>query len=179
MEELLKIDPTFNEGMFITKVNNIFVMLHSAIMMDDLNRVKHYLSDEIIEKYESLLQDLNRRHVRQMYDELNVKDTHLNNITINDDCVIIDVVINSRYMDYLVDKETGKFISGYNDHRIEKKYYLKFSKKRGAASYSMDKKCPGCGANIDVNNHGRCDYCGTIFDAKNYDWILTSIRVEG
>ena len=179
MEELLKIDSEFNKGMFITKVNNIFVMLHSAIMMDDLDRVKHFLSDEVIEKYEDVLKDLNNRHVRQMYDELNVKDTDIKDVIIKDDCVIINVVIHSRYMDYIVDKDTGKFISGYNDHRIEKTNYLEFTKKRGAAAYNIDKKCPGCGANIDVNNHGKCDYCGTIFNAKNYDWILTSIRVEG
>lgn len=44
MNELLNIDKTFNEAMFITKVNNIFIMLHSAIMMDDLNRVRHFIS---------------------------------------------------------------------------------------------------------------------------------------
>ena len=178
MDELLKIDKTFNEGMFITKVNNIFVMLHSAIMMDDLNRVKHYISDSIFEKYEGFLASLNKNNARQMYDELNVKNTKIKNIDIKDDCVIINVELISRYMDYVVNKDTGKFISGYNDHRIEKRYNLEFTKIIGAKVYSMDKKCPGCGANIDVNNHGRCDYCGTIFDAKNYDWILTSITIE-
>ncbi len=179
MEELLKIDPTFNEGMFITKVNNIFVMLHSSVMMDNLERVKHFLSNNVYQKYESVLQDLNKRNVRQMYDELNVKNTSIKDITINNDCVIIKVDITSRYMDYLVDKETGKFVSGYNDHRIEKINHLEFTKSLKASSYNMDKKCPGCGANIDVNNSGKCAYCGSTFNAENYDWILTSIIVEG
>ena len=179
MNELIKMDPTFNEAMFITKVNNIFVMLHSAVMMDNLDRVRHFLSDNVILKYEKILKDLNNRNVRQMYDELNVKETHIRNIEIKEDCVIIKVEIISRYMDYLVDKSTGKFISGYNDHRIEKRNYLELTKMLGAKAYGLDKKCPGCGANIDVNNRGKCDYCGTIFNTKNYDWILTSIEVEG
>ena len=29
----------------------------------------------------------------------------------------------------------------------------------------------------DVNKNGKCEYCGTIFNAENYDWILTSIEV--
>ena len=179
MGELLKIDPTFNEGMFITKVNNIFIMLHSAIMMDDLDRVRHFISDNIEEKYESLLTSLNNRNVRQMYDELNVKSTSIKDIQINEDCVIIKVDITSRYMDYLVDKSTGKFISGFNDHRVEKIYHLEFTKKIGSKNYNIDKKCPGCGANIDINNNGKCEYCGSIFNTENYDWILTSIMVEG
>ena len=179
MNELLKIDPTFNEGMFITKVNNIFVMLHSSIMMDNLERVKHFLSEEVYEEYKNILNDLNKRNVRQMYDELNVKETHLKNIAILDNCVILKVDIISRYMDYLVDKTSGKFISGYNDHRIEKINHLEFTKKINASNYGIDKKCPGCGANIDINNNGKCAYCGSIFNTEKYDWILTSIKVEG
>lgn len=179
MNELLKIDPTFNEGMFITKVNNIFVMLHSSIMMDNLERVKHFLSEDVYLKYEDILKDLNSHNVRQMYDELNVKNTYIKDIEINDECVIIKVDITSRYMDYLIDKTTGKFISGFNDHRIEKTNHLELTKKRNASNYGIDKKCPGCGANIDVNNSGKCAYCGSIFNTENYDWILTSIIVEG
>ena len=178
MEELLKIDPTFNEGMFITKVNNIFVMLHSAVMMNDLDRARHYLSPSLEEKYEKILKDLSNRNVIQMYDELNVKTTTINNIQVDNDCVIIKVDIVSRYMDYLIDKDSGNLVSGYNDHRIEKKNHLTFEKKINSSVYGIDKKCPGCGANIDVNKSGKCEYCGTIFNAEKYDWILTSIEVE-
>ena len=179
MEELLKIDPSFNEGMFITKVNNIFIMLHSAIMMDDLDRVRHFLSSDLQQKYEEILKDLNKRNVRKMYDDLNVKRTFIKDIVIKEDCVIIKVDIESRYMDYLVDKETNNFISGVNDHRVEKTNHLELTKMLGSKLYGSVKKCPGCGANIDINNNGKCAYCGTIFDTEKYDWILTSIIVEG
>lgn len=177
MEELIKIDPSFNEAMFITKVNNIFVMLYSSVMMDDLNKVRHFLSDELETRYENILKDLNRRNVRQMYDELNVKSTIIRDIIINDDSIKISVDLTSRYMDYLVDKTTNEFLSGFNDHRIMKLNKLEFTKKRGKNYQSSVQKCPGCGANIDVNSSGKCSYCGAIFDTENYDWILTSINV--
>ena len=179
MNELLKIDSSFNEGMFITKVNNIFIMLHSAIMMDNLDRVRHFLSSDLQKYYEELLKDLNKRNVRQMYDELNVKTTYIKDIVIKEDCVIIKVDIESRYMDYLVDKDTNRFISGYNDHRTQKTNHLELTKKIGSSIYGSVRKCPGCGANIDVNNNGKCVYCGSIFNTEKYDWILTSIIVEG
>ena len=47
MDELLKIDSSFNEEMFITKVNNIFIKLMNAIMFKDLDSVKHFLNDEL------------------------------------------------------------------------------------------------------------------------------------
>jgi len=175
MEELLRIDPTFNQGMFITKVNNIFVMLHTAIMMDDIDRVRHYISQELEEKYEKIIEELNSRNVRQMYDELNVKSTSIDNIEVLDNKIKIYVTIVSRYMDYLINKDNGNYVSGVNNHRIEKINKLVIEKKIGNSYSTIDRKCPGCGANIDVNNNGKCDYCGTIFDTENYDWILTSI----
>lgn len=178
INDIIKIDPSFNEGMFITKVNNIFIMLHSAIMMDNLDRVRHYISDELEEKYNNLLRNLREHNRRQMYDELNVKTTTIKSLEIVDDSIIVKIDIVSRYMDYLVDKDTGKFISGFNDHRIEKINHLVFTKKIGKSYSGIDKKCPGCGATIDVNNNGKCEYCGAIFNTENYDWILSSIQVE-
>ena len=69
MKDLLEIDTSFNENMFITKVNHIFIMLYSAIMMDDMNRVRHFISTELERKYDKILNDLNSKNLRQMYDE--------------------------------------------------------------------------------------------------------------
>ena len=175
MEELLKIDPSFNEGMFITKVNNIFIMLHSAIMMDDLNRVRHFISYSLEKKYENILNELNSKHLRQMYDELNVKTTMINNVEILEDKIVIKVTIISRYMDYLINKDTGEFVSGNNQSRVEKTNHLIFEKNRNAKDYNIVRKCPRCGASIDINKSGECPYCRTIFNAEDYDYILTSI----
>ena len=178
INEILKLDPSFNEGMFITKVNNIFIMLHSAIMMDNLDRVRHYISDELEEKYDKILKDLRERNRRQMYDELNVKTTTIKSVHITENEVNVQIDIVSRYMDYLVDRNSGNFISGINDHRVEKINHLIFTKKIGTSYSGIDKKCPGCGANIDVNNSGKCAYCGAIFNTENYDWILSFIDID-
>ena len=178
IDSILKVDPTFNEGMFITKVNNIFIMLHSAIMMDNLDRVRHFISKELEEKYDNILSDLRVRNRRQMYDELNVKTTTIKSVKITDDTIIVDVDIVSRYMDYLVDRDTGNFISGVNDHRVEKMNHLVLTKRIGASYRGLEKKCPSCGAAIDVNNNGKCPFCRTIFNTEKYDWILSSMIVE-
>ena len=153
-------------------------MLHSAVMMDNLDRVRHYISDELEEKYDNILKDLRNRSRRQMYDELNVKTTSIKSVEIIDNTLVVKVNIVSRYMDYLIDRDSGKFVSGINDHRVEKMNHLIFTKKIGKSYSGIDKKCPGCGATIDVNSNGKCAYCGAIFNTENYDWILSSITVE-
>lgn len=176
MDNLMEIDKTFNESLFKSKVNNIFVMLYSCIMSRNLDRVRHFISDELEKKYDLIIENLKKERAIQMYDELNVKDCTINNIVITDDKIIIDVVLISRYMEYKIDEKTKKYISGVDDHRIEKTNYLRFEKKRNSKEYGLIKKCPTCGASININKDGKCPYCKNIFDAENYDYILVSMN---
>lgn len=175
MNELLKIDTNFNEAMFKTKVDNIFVKLHTAVMLGKLEQVKHFLSDDVYNKYQNIINNLNNNNQRQMYDELNVKSTEIENINILEDKIEIKVKIISRYMDYILEKSTGNYLSGNNTSRIEKTNILTFTKKIETKELKMSRKCPSCGANMDLNNYGKCDYCGMVFNLENYDYILTDI----
>lgn len=176
IEELIQKDKTFSESGFISKVDNTFIMLLSAIMTDNMPKVKHKLSDELYEKNVEYVNELNSQNQRQMYDELNVKSTHIDSISEDDNNYIINVQLVSRYMDYKIDKTTAKYISGNNTSRIEKINYLTFKKRKDSKEESHARVCPGCGANIDANNTGICPYCGASYDTYNYDWVLTNIE---
>lgn len=178
IEELQKEDITFNESGFIAKVDNTFIMLHSAVMLGNLERVKHKLSDNLIARYEEIIEKLNKQNYRQMYDEINVKSTEIKSISKSEDKYIIEVLLVSRYMEYIIDKNTRKYISGINDHRIEKNNYLTFTKRINTKEESLARKCPGCGANINANYSGKCIYCGTTYDTVTYDWILEDIVIQ-
>lgn len=178
IDELERIDPSFNKSGFIAKVDNTFIMLYSSIMIGNLDRVKHKLSDDLIIRYQKVIDELNSRNERQMYDEINVKSTEILSISEDNDKYIIEVLLVSRYMDYIIDRETRKFISGVNDHRIEKNNYLTFTKVKDFKDEGFARKCPGCGANIDANYSGKCAWCGTTYDTVKYDWILEDIKTN-
>ena len=169
IDELIKEDSSFSESGFIAKVDNTFIMLLTAIMTDHIRRVEQKLSPELFAKYKSIIDELNKNNERQMYDELNVKSTSIESIEKLEDKYVIKVLLTSRYMDYIVDKSTGDYKSGVNDHRVEKDNYLTFEKRINA------KYCPGCGANVDANSTGVCPYCGATYDTATYDWILTDL----
>ncbi len=164
----------FNEAVFKTKVDNIFVKLFTAIMKGNLTEVDHFISDEVYNKYNNYIKDLDSKNQRQMYDELNVKDTIILNREIKEK-EIVNVLIISRYMDYIIDKDTGELITGDDTRRIEKEYHLTFTKKLDAKETSIVKKCPTCGNSISVNNSGVCDYCHTIYNQEDYDYVLENI----
>ena len=175
LNELIKYDTNFNEASFKSYIDNIFVKLFTAIMLDELDTVKHFLSENVYNEYQEKINNLNSKNIRQMYDELNVKTSNIQNIEITAEYFIITVSLTARYMDYLINKDTGDFISGNNTSRIEKHYTLTFTKKRNFLQQNAVRKCPGCGASINVNNNGICDYCGTSYNLEKYDYILTNI----
>lgn len=166
----------FNEAMFKTKVDNIFVKLFTSIIKGDLSDVDHFISDEVKNKYMTYINELKCKNERQMYDELNVKDTKILSRKELEDKEVIEVEIISRYMDYIIDIDTGETIKGDDTRRIEKRNILVFEKKNDTKDIKLVRKCPGCGASISVNTSGKCDYCGTIYNLEDYDYILTDIQ---
>ena len=160
----------------ISKFNNIFIMLHYAIMTNDIERVKHFLSPEMYEKYKKIVDSNISNNEIQMYDELNVKNTEILEYKDFGDHYQVVVRLVSRYMDYIVDLETGKYKRGINDHRIEKNNILVFEKIKNHISNNGVITCFNCGANLNVTATGVCPYCDKIIDLSGIDYQLISME---
>lgn len=176
--QIEKIDPSFTEETFKSKVNNIFVLLYSSVMNKDIKRVDHFISDDIFNEYSLKIEKLKNNNHIQMYDQLNVKSTKIKNVDISDEKIVITVELISRALDYIMDSN-GNIIKGNDKNRIELEHILILEKTRNAKQQAIARKCPSCGANMDVNYSGECEYCGSIYNNEDYDWILTSIKTVG
>lgn len=168
----------FNEAMFKTKVDNIFVKLYTAEMKQDLSDVMHFINDDVRDMFQNRIDENKRLNRRQMYDEINVKSTNIIDRCTTDDKEIVEVLIISRYMDYVIDMNTGTTIEGDDTRRIEKRNTLVFEKKINSKNIGIVRRCPGCGASMSVNTSGKCEYCGTIFNQEDYDYVLVKLSVS-
>jgi predicted lipid-binding transport protein (Tim44 family) len=177
LTEYKSMDPTFNESMFITKVNNIFVKLFTSIMMDKLNEVDHFVGDEVLLYAQGILNNAKNKGCRQMFDELNVKDSQIVNVEVKQDVYEIKVFLQSRYMDYIINLVNGNVISGDDTRRIAVDYNLIFTKKIDAKEQGITRKCPSCRAPLSVNTSGVCEYCGSTYNQEDYDWVLTKLEI--
>ena len=168
----------FNEAMFKTKVDNTFVKLYSAEMKQDLSDVLHFINDDVRNVFQNRIDKNKKLNRRQIYDEINVKNTNIIDRNITNDKEFVKVEIISRYMDYVIDLNTGNTIYGDDTRRIEKRNILMFEKKIDAKDTDIIRKCPGCGASMSVNTSGKCEYCGTIFNQEDYDYVLVELNVS-
>lgn len=168
-------DKDFNEGMFKSYVGNIFVQIYTAFMLDELPKVRHFMSESLYLEYQKKLDDLNSKNLRQMYEQLNVKSTTILNFEETEKFYVVKVLLTSRFLDYLIQKDTGDFVRGDMECRVEKNYVMTFQKKKDSFVQSAARKCPGCGASISVNQSGFCEYCGTSYNLSDYDYILVDV----
>ena len=179
-QEIIKkisgVDIVFNEAKFKSYVDNVFIKIYTAVMLDELESVRHFMSDEVFSMFSDRIDKLNQKNLRQMYDELNVKSTSIISFDNTDFEYVITVRLISRYLDYYLNKDTGDFVSGNMDTRVERENILVFSKKKNFHSVGVVRKCSGCGASISVNTNGVCDYCGVTYNLEDYDYILVDIK---
>lgn len=175
-DNLVAEDKEFSQASFKAKADNIFIQLYTAVMKQDLQRVKHFLSDEVYAKYEQKVNQLKANNQLQIYDELNVSDTNITNVVENDEEFKLYVNLLTKYLDYVLAKDTRAFLHGNRDVRTEKRVNLVFTKTKRAKELKAARTCPCCGANLDLNKTGVCEYCGSVFKLKDYDWVLTEIN---
>lgn len=167
-----------NEMELKGKFSNIYIMILFGIMTNDLSNADHFLSDEIMDKYNKIIEKNLANNETQMYDEMNVKSIDIISKEELEDCYLVKVKLISRYMDYIIDSTTKKYKRGVNTHRIEKENTLTFKKLKSAKERSSVIKCEYCGANMDINHSGKCEYCGSIADVTEYDYVLIDIVTE-
>lgn len=175
MIELINQDPNFSENKFLSFADNVFIQLYLAMMKGNLEETKHFISKNVYEEFKSILDELNNKNERQIFGEINVKESKIFECIEKENSFILRVHLVSRYLDYVVDKTTGKKLRGNDTNRIEKNNILEFERIKDYKERTKIIKCANCGANLDINHSGKCIYCGQIYKQEDYDWVLISI----
>ena len=170
------INSGFVESKFMSYVDNIFIKILHAVMFNKIEEIDHFVGDDVYHELEDKLKKLNEKNLIQMYEMTNVKESKILNVEETNDKYIIEVYLVSRYVEYEMEKDTKEIVSGNDKYRVEKENYLTFEKFKKAKTQNISRKCPTCGANMDINNSGKCIYCGSIYDLEKYDFILTNIK---
>ena len=173
-------DKSIDEGMFLTKVDNIFIMLYTALMFQDLSRVDHNVSDQVMEQYQPIIDRYKSKNQRHMFAQLNVKSSKIDNVKYDEEGnIIVEVTLVGRYLDYVMDLSNGKTISGDDKDRVERTYKMVLKKSKDAKELTESRHCPNCGAHADLSKTGVCEACNMVFAMEDYDYVLQTIDMVG
>jgi len=161
-----------NQAMIISKVKHIYIMLLHSISKENISIVDHYLDDSLTQTIKKNIENNIKNNVKQVYRLPNISNLSI----IQEDNEHITFNSTVKYIKYLVDRKTNKYVSGDNKNRVTKIAILKFRKNNLNSKILFN--CPSCGAGLNINKTSICPYCDASLDERYSPYVLCSITYK-
>ncbi|MGL4797909.1 MAG: TIM44-like domain-containing protein [Cellulosilyticaceae bacterium] len=180
IQELVGKDPGFSEQLLVSKVNNMFIRLQLAWMNKVWEEVRPFETDALFNTHKMQLDQYIRSGRTNRIEDICIVNTELLRYYERGEYEYLDVEIKSRFTDYIVEDTTGNVVKGDPRRTIHMQYKWKLARKGGTVTnvkHIEATECPNCGANISINQAGKCEYCGSVVTKGDFDWVLSEIEV--
>ena len=169
--EIKKSIPNFDKYAFLKEGFNIYCDIQNAWMNFKLEDVKDVITDELYNMYESQLATLEVKGEQNIMKDITLRRSYLRGVVKQNDNITIEAGYVIEMYDYIVDQQSGKLVRGESNRKMRVTYSMKFRKTLD--ENAKVEHCPNCGAKIEMNSSGTCEYCGSKIVADNTKWVLT------
>lgn len=165
----------YNTNEFETKIKEIFKKIQNAWNTNNADELLHLESSMLYEKDAEKMRMYASKNIKEVR-----KDVVINFVDVIEkyeiaNKEILKVKLKASMERYVQDVATGEIIEGIKEYKETKIYFLFFVRMIGKEGYTIA-KCNGCGADVNIIASGKCEYCGTLFYAKEYDWVVADIE---
>ena len=179
--ELTKIkttDPGFNEEVFKDKAQTAFFKLQEGWQRQDLSIMRPFVSDSVLSRFTNQLSDMKSRGEKDVLENIVVGHMDITDVRSDASFNYITAKIDASAADYTLNNQ-GVMIKGSKTPKGFTEYWV-FLRTVGVKTdpnkQLKDNKCPSCGAALQVNATGKCDYCGAVVTSGQFDWVVSEIR---
>ena len=172
--ELLDINKFPEEKRLEIEAFNIYKELQYAWMNFDEDTIRKLTTDEMYNMYLMQLDTLKVKNQKNlMYDIKYLGSKIVNRTEVNGQETIVINMEVSCY-DFIIDTTTNKVVRGSANKLNYYNYELTFVK-------TVDNKeldaCPQCGAPVEANNSGVCEYCKSTLISNNYTLVMSKKKM--
>jgi len=170
-------DPQFTSAALMKKAEAAFLEIQQAWSDQDLSKVRRFISDGVNERFSLQIDMQKTQGIRNRMENVQVLKTEITSIESDSHFDSIHLRITAKAKDTDVDIITGKKIrDNYSGTFVE---YWSFLRKPGAQTLAgkglVEGVCPNCGANLELSDSGKCQYCDAVVTSGEYDWVLSEI----
>ncbi|MCR4779987.1 MAG: Tim44 domain-containing protein [Ruminiclostridium sp.] len=176
----LQFDPSFSSEQMMTFAQNTFIAVQNAWCAKDLEPVRGLMHNNLFNTTSRQVQAKIDQHVTYHYENYTFRNVYLTSYVRDSDYEYMTVYLNTEYIDYQTDDNTGAVIKGDKTTMWKMRYLMKFMRST-ARPASGQGTCPNCGAPLEIASTGKCVYCGSTVTTSSFDWLLcdfTTVRAD-
>ncbi len=180
-KQILAVDELFSREEFEAWVKQIFIKLQYAWTDRNWAEIRSFETNELFEQHNMQLNRYIERKQINMLEQVSVSWVKLYNFYQTAERDVLEVAVNSRMIDYVIDEETKKVISGDKNSAKIRTYKLTFIRKKGIKTEpgkitAKAINCPNCGGQLTMTQAGKCEYCGSIVVVDDHGWALSELE---
>jgi hypothetical protein len=171
-------DPAFDVGQFQARVGLVFQQFQVAWSGRNLAQMRPFLSDALFTTQQYWISAYIAQRLRNVTEGARI--TNLDVVKVASDAFYdaITVRLFATSLDYTV-SDDGKHVAGSRTKpRAYSEYwtFIRGTNRKGPAK--TDLACANCGAPLDVNQAGQCNYCKVKVTTGDFDWVLSRIEQD-
>lgn len=173
----------FPEGLNEQKVRTAFMELQNAWQLQDLSKVRKWMSDGVYQRFTAQFAIMKMLTQRNMLSNIHIHDISVTDVRTDGAYQSADIAITFSMDDKFLSEKYPSLNESYNgDNDTE---YWTFLKRTDAAAVSgadlyNSNNCPNCGASLEnqLGEVSRCSSCQTLTNNASYDWVLNEITQD-
>ena len=175
LEEANAVISHFNIEEFNFKAYQIFYDVQMAWMDFDYDKLKDLLTDELYNNYVMQLDTLKLKNHKNTMKGFELIETRLSNLKEENDKYIAEVYLQVKFYDYVENIKTGMILRGTPNRKLNNIYKLTFIRTKDESNNINE--CPRCGAPVEGNSTGICEYCKSKLVNDNYNWVMSKKEI--
>lgn len=180
-QKLMAQDPSFSEQVFLDKVQTAFFLIQKAWTKRNQDIARPVMSEALYRRHKMQTDELIQKGRTDVLENIVIGGAQIVKIAIENDYDAITVRIRASMSDYMTDDKTGKMVDGHKEPKPFTEYWTfvrRYDKKSQKPAETKAYICSNCGAALEINESGKCAYCGAISTAAAFDWVVDTITQE-
>ncbi len=180
-QKLLAQDPNFSEQVFLDKVQTAFFLVQKAWTQRNQDLARAVMSEALYRRHKMQTDELLQKGRTNVLENIVIGGTQIVKIASENDYDAITVRIRASMSDYMTDDKTGQVADGHKEPKPFTEYWAfvrRYDKKTQKPAETKAYICQNCGAPLEINESGKCAYCGVTSTAAAFDWVADTITQE-
>lgn len=127
LDEIKKYGINLNE--FKNMAGSKFIDIHNALRNYDYEVLKENLTNDLYQYYTEQLEVMEKIKHRNIMKDFEIINIKIYNVSNEHDLLCVDLYLNVRMFDYVIDADTEEYIKGNINDKIDFEFELRFEKR--------------------------------------------------